>query len=76
MKITTRAGAISMNRLGEALMLIGLIGLMMSCSAVEQIEHDDPVKPLPRVFDTAVVDSIRNTNSQHWNHQARVETVN
>ena len=71
--VTGRAGVISMNspKFGEVLILIGLIGLMMSCSAVEQIDHDDPVRPLPRVIDTAVVNRLKHTNSPYWNHAAR-----
>ena len=45
-----------------ALMLIGLIGLMMSCGAVEQLDHSAPVKPLARVVDQDMVDRIRHTN--------------
>ena len=50
------------SKLACSFMLIGLIGLMISCSAVEQLDHDKPVQPLPRVIDKAMVDRIRNTN--------------
>lgn len=58
-------------KLAYSFMLIGLIGLMMSCSAVEQLDHDDPIKPLPKVIDAEMAERLRHTNSLYWNHGSR-----
>lgn len=50
------------SKIATSFMMIGLIGLVMSCSHIEQLDHDKPVKPLPKVTDMAMVERIRHTN--------------
>ncbi len=65
---TARVVVISMIKaqILPSVLLMVLIVLIVSCSAVEQRDHDDPIKPHPRVIDTAVVESIKHTNKQWY----------
>ena len=53
------------SKLATTFIMIGLIGLVMSCSRLEQIDHDTPIKPLPKVTDMAMVERIRHMN-KNW----------
>lgn len=39
-----------------------LIGLVMACGHLEQLDHDNAVKPLPKAIDPEMVERIRHTN--------------
>lgn len=49
-------------KFGSFLVILGFIGLLASCGAMQQLDHDTPVKPLPKVMDMAMVDRIRHKN--------------
>lgn len=50
------------SKLVTTLMMIGLIGLMMSCSHVEQVDHEKPVKPMPKESVSQIAYRLKHTN--------------
>ena len=51
-----------MGKFSVTLMFIGLIGLMMSCSHVEMMDHEDPVKPKAKEIDTQMANRLKHVN--------------
>ena len=47
---------------GSILIMAGLVLLIASCSAVNQLDHDNPVKPLAKPISMEMVKRIRNSN--------------
>ena len=49
-------------KFGSFLVILGLIGLLASCGAMQQLDYYDEIKPLPKVIDMAMVERIRHKN--------------
>ncbi len=54
------------SKFGSFLVMLGFIGLLASCGAMQHLDYDKPVKPLPKVIDMAMVERIRHMNKQWY----------
>lgn len=65
MKMSATAIFMGSAKPGTCLVMALCIGLA-SCGVMEQFDHDNQVKPLPKVIDQAMADRLRHVNKQWY----------